>query len=58
MILVITLKIVTIFVTIIKKYLVKWKVNEYGAIPIDEFKGLRSKMYSIRGVNRNKKKYT
>ena len=29
--------------------------NEYGAIPIDEYTGLRSKMYSIRNINKKRK---
>ena len=29
--------------------------DEYGGILIDEFKGLRSKMYSIPDVNKNEK---
>ena len=29
--------------------------DEYGGINIDEFEGLRSKMYSIRDVNKNEK---
>ena len=29
--------------------------DKYGGITIDEFKRLRSKMYSIRDVNKNEK---
>ena len=29
--------------------------NEYGAIPIDEYTGLRSKMYSIRDISKKGK---
>ena len=30
-------------------------IDEYGGIPINEFIGLRSKIYSIRDVNKKEK---